>query len=283
MTRGIGPKTLALVRMIVAGQALWILLSRDPAGISALPPAVWDGVDRRLALRFLLEPGRSGLEWTLWIAAVACVSLVLAGYRTRVFGVFGGVLLYHLAPLDALLAAVGAWGKGLTIATLALPILSASACEDRWSLQAVRHAPPARDPGVFAWPVTLIRFLFAGIYLYSGVAKLATAGIGWASAATVRNHILVAGLDPALRSGASDWLVAHPGLCAALAAGILIFEVGFVLVVFVPGLRRPAVAAGLALHAGLRYTLGITFLNLPHLFLFVDLDRAPAPPSRVDI
>lgn len=270
------PETLALMRIVIAAQALWILLSRDPAGVSALPPIIWQGVDPSYRLRFLLLPGIPGIETALWTAAIASISCVLAGYRTRAFGVIGALLLYHLAPLQALLAVAGPWGKGLTIATLALPILACAPCEDRWSVASLRTRPRDRDPQAYGWAVMLIRLLFAEIYFFSGLAKLRAAGLGWLSARTIGNHLLLFGLvDPALNTPVSAWLAAHPGLCLLIAIATLVFELTFIVAVFVRWARMPLAVAALLFHIGLRVTLGFRFLNLPHLLLFVDADGRP--------
>lgn len=266
------PATLAAMRIVIAAQALWILLSRDPVGVVQLPPVIWDGVDRAHRVRFLLAPGIPGIETAVWTCAVVSLACVLVGYRTRVFGVIAALALYHLAPLISLVAVAGPWGKGLTIPTLTLPILGCSPCEDRWSMMALRRRVPERDPGAYGWAVTLVRLLFSQIYLFSGLAKLRTAGLAWASARTARNHLLLfALLVPDSSTPLNAWVAAHPALCTALGAGTLALELFFVVAVFVRSVRVPLVIAAALFHVGLWVTLGFRFLNLPHLLLFVDL------------
>jgi hypothetical protein len=257
---------------VVAVQALWILLSRDPAGVSASPPVIWQGVTPEWQLRYLLVPGISGTELAIWGVAVASVACVLVGFRTRLFGIVAGVLLYHLAPLQALLNVTAPWGRGLTIATLALPILACSPCEDRWSVARLFGKPPIRGPQAYGWAVMLVRLLFAQIYLFSAVGRLQAVGWEWARMETVRNHLLVFGLaEPSLNTPLDTWLIAHPALCAAIAAGTLIFEFIFILAVFVPVTRLPLVGAGVLFHTSLWLTLGFRFLNMPHFLLFIDI------------
>ena len=54
--------TLAAIRIVIAAQALWILLSRDPAGVAAMPSIVWEGVQQDWRLRFLLVTGFPAVE-----------------------------------------------------------------------------------------------------------------------------------------------------------------------------------------------------------------------------
>jgi hypothetical protein len=276
-----GPVTLAAVRIVVAVQALWILLSRDPAGSSAMPPVIWQGVTPVWRLRYLLVPRIPEIEFDLWVLAVASLVCVLVGFKTRLFGIVAGLLLYHLAPLQALLNLTAPWGRGLTIATLALPILACSPCEDRWSVARLLRRSPVREPQAYGWAVMLVRLLFAQIYLFSAVARLLRGGLEWASIETVRNHLLVFGLaEPSLDTPLDAWLIAHPAVCGVLAAGTLMFELFFVVAVFVRVTRLPFALAGILFHASLWLTMGFRFPNLPHLLLFIDFaGEAKAAPK----
>ena len=268
------PTTLAAIRIVIAAQALWILLSRDPAGVSAMPSIVWEGVPQDWRLRFLLVPGFPAVESFLWACAVASITCVLLGFRTRVFGIVAAVLLYHIAPLQALLAVAGPWGKGLTVATLCLPILACAPCDDRWSIAGLRRDPPIRDPDAYAWAVMIVRLAFAQIYLFSALGRLLAGGLSWAGIESVRHHIMIFRLaEPTLDTPFNAWIVAHPLLCAFLAGGVLAFELLFIVAVFVRRVRGPLALLGVFFHVGLWTTLGFRFLNLPHFLLFVDFDR----------
>jgi vitamin K-dependent gamma-carboxylase-like protein len=255
-----------------------MLLSRDPAGVSAMPPVIWQGVGPVAQWRFLLVPGVPEIETVVWACAVASVACVLVGFRTRIFGMVAALLLYHLAPLQALLSVAGPWGKGLTIATLSLPILACAPCEDRWSVAHFRRRASIRDPQAYGWAVMLVRLLFAQIYLFTAVARLGSVGLEWVSVESVRNHLLVFALaQPSLNTPLNAWLVAHPALCAVLAAGTLLFELLIVTAVFVPIARLPLALAGTMFHASLWVTLGFRFPNLAHFLLFIDLNGEAKP------
>ena len=274
-----GPYTLAWIRIVVAAQALWILLSRDPAGVSAMPDVIWQDVLPEWKARFLLVQGVPKLEFALWCLAIISMLCVLVGYRTRIFGIVGALLLYHLAPLQALMNVTTPWGKGLTIATLALVVLSCSPCEDRWSIAAPRTDRPFQSYG---WAAMLIRLFFAQIYLFSVVIRLKNVGWDWAKLETVRNHIFVFRLaEPSLDTPFNAFLVAHPVLCGVLAMGTFLFELFFVVAVFVPFTRIPLAMAGVLFHTSLWFTLGFSFPNLPHFAMFLDFNGEAKAPRRV--
>ena len=68
-----GPGTarnLAAARIVLAAQALWILLSRDIPALSALPAAFWAEVPGSARWRFLVFEGRPGLEAALQAIAL---------------------------------------------------------------------------------------------------------------------------------------------------------------------------------------------------------------------
>ena len=245
-----------------------------------MPSIIWQGVPVEWQIRFLLVPGIPSIEFALWSLAIISTLCVLVGYMVRIFGIVAALLIYHLAPLQDLLNTTTPWGKGLTIATLALIILSCSPCEDRWSIASRSENRPYQ---CYGWAVMLIRLLFAQIYLFSAVARLNISGWDWAKLETVRNHILVFRLaEPSLDTPLNEFLVSHPAVCSVLAAGTLLFELFFVVAVFIPVARLPLAIAGVLFHTGLWFTLGFRFPNLPHFALFLDFKgEAKAPTSII--
>ena len=173
-----------------------------------MPNVIWQDVPLEWKIRFFLVQGLPELELALWCLAIISVVCVLVGFQTRIFGIVGALLLYHLAPLEALLSVPMPWGKGLTIATLALVVLSCAPCEDRWSMASPRTDRPTQSYG---WAVMLIRLFFAQIYLFSVAARLQYVGWDWAKLETVRNHILVFRLaEPSLDTPFNAFLDCSP-------------------------------------------------------------------------
>ena len=96
------PLALAAARVVFALQALWILLSRDIPALSALPAAFWSDVTAGARWRYLLWEGHPGRERALEVIAIVALCGALAGVYARACCAIGGLLLYHLAPLETL-------------------------------------------------------------------------------------------------------------------------------------------------------------------------------------
>src|SRR5258708_16577840 len=90
-------RNLAVARILAAGTGLWVLLSRDRAGVSGLDPVFWAGVAPSTRWRFLLFPGHERLETVLVVIAAAALALALFGVAARTSTLVSGLLLVHLA------------------------------------------------------------------------------------------------------------------------------------------------------------------------------------------
>jgi hypothetical protein len=260
--------------VLVATQALWMLLSRDYPAISGLPPVFWSQVDPSTMWRYLLFPGQPHLERILLAVAVLALVGVLLGIYARVSCAIAGILLYHLAPLEGIIWISTPYVRGLTIPVLALVILSLSRCDDRLSL--LRRAGPAEQaPGLaYSWQLRLIQLLICEIYLFSGWSKIARTGLDWVSADNIRRWILYLVQDPEIArfQTLGLWIASHPTLCLLIAVGALALEVGFVSVMFSTLARRWLVPAALVFHLGIAYAMNLTFVTALLLLTFVDWD-----------
>jgi hypothetical protein len=270
---------LAAARVIVALHALWLLLSRDLAGISGLPPELWRAVPDSARWRYLVWEGRPNSESALvGIAAAALVAAAL-GLWTRTSCLVAGLLLYHLAPLETLILTPSPWLKGLTLSVPALVVLALSPCGQ--ALRLGRRAAAEPDPAECAWPLRLIQLLIGLVYLWGGVAKLVHAGVGWASVENMRAWLLLANLDEeqALWTAPGLWIADRLLLCGLMGIAALLLDFGFILAVFWRRARAWLVPAAALFHLAILVTLNYLFLNLPQLLLFVDwagLRRRPA-------
>jgi hypothetical protein len=254
------PVNLAAARLVLALQALWILLSRDIPALSGLPAAFWSDVSSAERWRFLIGEGRPGLEVALQaLALLALVGLAL-GRATRSCCLAAGLLLYHLAPLETLFYTPSPWAKGLTVPVLGLLTLSVTR--------------PSGDDG---WALRLIRLFVCQQYLFSGYGKLSAAGLAWASPENMRAWLLLANLDDQLVVFRSPglWLADRPALCALMGVGALAMDFGLGLALFSRRARRFLVPAALLFHLAILLTLNYAFLGTPLLLLLVDWNRVP--------
>ncbi len=260
---------LAAARVIFAGHALWVLLSRDLAGMSALPPEFWAGLAPGTRWRYLLFPGHPEFEMVLQWTARATLLLALLGVHSRVCCLFSALLLYHLAPLESAIWMPAPYERGFTISVLALTVLACGRSDDALSLRRAGAAGPSWEYG---WPLKLVQLFLCNVYLASGVAKLVRAGLGWISAENLRGWLLVMNqLDQIVvfdRLG--PWIAERPLLCLTLAAATVALDMGFVAVLFWRRARLVLVPAALAFHTGILLAMNIAFLNVPQLLVFVD-------------
>ena len=68
------------------------------------------------------------------------------------------------------------------------------------------------------------------------------------------------------------WLAERPLLCQMIGVGTLIFELGFITVLFSKTARRLLVPLAAVFHLGILLSMNLAFLNVPQLLVFVDWD-----------
>jgi hypothetical protein len=259
----------AAARRVLAGQALWILLSRDIPALSGLPGVFWSDVGAGARWRFLIWEGRPGLESIVQVAAFAALAGVVLGVAPRLCGVAAGLLLYHLAPLETLFFTPSPWAKGLTLPVLGLLTLSAAQAD---ALGVRPHDRTPREVEVEGWALRLVQLFVCQQYLWSGYAKLASAGPAWAGAENIRAWLLLANLDDQLAVFRTPglWIADRPALCLAMGVAALALDLGFVATLFSQRARRWLVPAAALFHLAILVTLNYAFLGAPLLLLFVD-------------
>ena len=170
---------LAAARVVLALQALWILLSRDIPALSALPAEFWTDVPPSARWRYLIWEGHAGLERAVRGGGDRRAGGRAAGRaRARLLRGRPGLLLYHLAPLETLFFTPSPWAKGLTIAG-AGPDRARRLALRRGAGPAPRAAGgAARGVGVRLGPAPGCSSSSRQPYLFSGWAKLLNAGLG---------------------------------------------------------------------------------------------------------
>jgi hypothetical protein len=267
------PRNLAAARIVFSLHALWILLSRDYAGIAALPSSFWGGVSEQTQWRFLLLPGHGPLEHALQLATVATLIGAALGLWPRLTCLASALLLYHLAPLETLFWKAGATERGFEVAILALIVLAFAPCADAWSVR--RRLPTvSRQPEEYGWPLLLIQIFVVQIYLFGGYAKLFHVGPEWISAHNLRMLLLDFNQvdQDVVFHRLGPWIAARPWASLLTAVGGIALDFGFIAMLFWKGTRKVILPIALLFHAGILLTMNIFFLNLPQLLVFVDWD-----------
>jgi hypothetical protein len=276
-----GPRSLAAMRVVVALHALWLLLSRDLAGIAGLPADTWAGVADTARWRFLIFEGHPGRERALVLVAALALLGAALGVLARACCLVAGLLLYHLAPLETIVLTPSPYVKGFTLAVPALLALSAAPCADALALLPRRG--PAAAAWEYAWPVRLLQVLLAQVYLFSAWGKLFRVGPAWASAVNIERwlHMFNQRDQLVVFEALGPWIAARPGLCLLIGITTLALELSFVSVLFWRAARRALVPLIAAWHVGIALAMNIAFLNVPLLLAFVDWDgwRRPQGPA----
>lgn len=274
------PVNLAAARIILALQALWILLSRDLPALSALPREFWAAVPESARWRYLIWEGHPGLERGLEAMAIAALAGALAGIAPRACCAAAGLLLYHLSPLETLFYTPSPWAKGLTGPVLGLLVVSLAPCGDALAPRASRGRP--REGWEYGWALRLTRLFVAQAYLFSGWSKLVHAGPAWAGAENMRAWLLLSNQDDQLAVFREPglWIADRPALALAMGAAGLAFDLAFVAAVFSRRARAALVPAAALFHAGILVTQNYAFLSAPLLLLFVDWDAIRTRSAR---
>lgn len=244
----------------------------------------------------LIEPdaGSYPLGWS-WLSAVlplsplgikllvgltaTCVLLAIIGWQTR-FSVPAAAALTIL--VGAIIASLRVVNHASMTMYWLLIVLSFSRCGDAFSVDAWlrrrRGASPTGDlpdrAVAYGVPVRLAWMLIGVGYFFPGLWKLLLAGYSYVTGEYLTRilHITWAGWDgyePFLRVDRSQTFMALLGIATIL------FEIGFVFVVWFPLCRGLLFIAGQGFHTGVRLFMGINFLPMQMCYVaLIDWDRA---------
>lgn len=253
---------LAVARVVLAGIALWIVLSRwDLPAALGLPSDMWAGVplDRRLRYLLVVSPQ---IERVLYGVLHVTLLLTLAGVRTRMMALASGLLLYHFAPMETLIWTPDPYLRGLTFPTVGLLLIGF----------APEH-PPVTDRGhtVERWPLALMRTFVAAMYFFAAYAKLVTSGLEWASAENMRRWMLVLGqLHGSSPEGSLAYRLAATPVPSFIGWLGLALELTFPAALFWREARIVLIPAALLFHLANGAIFHIWFQEVAVLLLFVD-------------
>ena len=256
------PLGLIATRCVLVIQALWIVLSRP--GIPLLtgwPKVFWDQ-DPALLLRFGIVPGAVAIDRVLYWLLVTALLGALFGIVPRLACGVSALLLYHFAPMEAVMSGLPYTASlgGLTLPLMGLLILTFSIAPR------LRDAPSSEC----RWPLRLVQIIFVFHYLNSGLAKLHWSGIRWYSPENV-GHLAISFwlLD---RPRLSLYVWQRPWLAAVVGAGVFVIEYGLVLTLFSKWARRILLPLAVIAAIFRIYVFGFFFLSLPSLLVLLNWD-----------
>jgi hypothetical protein len=108
------------------------------------------------------------------------------------------------------------------------------------------------------WPLILLRWLFALVYLSAALIKVGHAGLDWVNGYTLQYYLLEDGL---WHSNIAVWLAHRLTLVWMMSVLTLIFEGTFFLVLIFPKLAWLYVPMGVAFHLGIYVTMKAPFFQ----------------------
>jgi hypothetical protein len=220
----------------------------------------------------------AGLALRLTLPAAFACSLVLNGMLNSSGRVIVGVAAMMLCLL--------------------VLIASGSAAAEAWSLrvplrrirgeQESSVSAPVPSGARYGWPVRTAMIAIALAYFFAGFQKWRYSGLPWVTSDNLR-WILLGQAHP---DGLALFVADRPWLVHVLAAGALLLETSFPVVLFVPRLRWVLIPAAVSMHVGVRLTLGLDYSPqwLSAVIVFADwpvviawlrrtLASAPAPSA----
>ncbi|HET8940226.1 MAG TPA: HTTM domain-containing protein [Polyangiales bacterium] len=258
------------------------LAAEPPLGLAALRIALgavilispelwqapyWAGLPAHL--RFPPE----GLGWALQVLPIdqdyarAAQALLIASCAAAILG-----LRARLAMLGVTLFGLYVFGlsqlSGAVIHNMHLfwfsALLAVSPCGDALTLQRwLRGQPYTALPAALAYTVPLqcARVLLAAVYFFPGFWKLKTSGLTWIFSDNLRNQIYwkwfeIGATAPTLRVDQQPWLL------QLAAAAVVVFELGFITLIWSRRGRMLAAFCGVLFHLGTQWIMGITFISL---------------------
>jgi hypothetical protein len=195
---------------------------------------------------WVLPLGEPLLVLALLLAAAVALTV---GWRTRLASVVVAVLLLAVQRRDPFVLNSG----DLLLRQLAFFVMLMPAGET-WSLDARRRGVERlRAP----WALRLLQLQVSALYLFSVWAKVR--GDSWNDGTAVGLALQIEDLQ---RLAVPEALALSLPLSAALTYGALAVEAALVVGLWLPRLRYPVMAAGLALHLGIEATLLIGWFSL---------------------
>lgn len=258
------PLALAGCRVLLYGGMLAVFGRADFSFCSVLGSIYWAPTSFARLLFPHGPPSVAELEWAqaIWKVSLVTACLGLATRASTAIAAVLGVILFQLS---------GDFGKqthDLAPASVALVVMALSACGQTYSLDRVvlRRLGKVPPPPILAesgWPIHVMRVVITLVFFCAGMHKMLTSGLHWVFSDNMQALML-----SQRRGGIAAWIIPHPALCVAMAAGGLMTELFYPLALVSKRLAMIWVPAGVMLFVGIFVTLGIDFRFMAYLSFF---------------
>lgn len=217
------------------------------------------------------------VQWTLveegnsaWVPSIGKVALLLADWGVAstttvhlLFGLYGASLIGLLVGYRTRLFAGLAWithsvtlNSGFfslygvdTMMHILFFYLVFSPAGARWSVDArLGRVSPSPTAGARI-AQRLVQLHLCIIYLNTGIAK--ASGEQWWNGEAIWRAVM----QPQFNVFDFSWLTAYPQIAAAIGWSVVLLELGYAALIWIPAARRPTLAAIVLMHVGIGVTL----------------------------
>jgi hypothetical protein len=201
-------------------------------------------------LRLFPFPSRFFLVFWLALFHLSCLA-VLFRFKSIFFSVVAAITFIYLQGLLYGFEKTDHTFATFTYAAILMPFL-------------INSLPKKKDKA-FAegWVLKLIQLTISAGYLLAAIEKLLISGNSWFAAETLRYYLHI---HPTI---AGLWVAKSDVLCVSLQTGVIVFQLGFILIVFFPRLRGFFMLIGVIFHFGTVILMNVGGFFTPWLFVYI--------------
>ena len=194
------------------------------------------------------------------VGVVACWFIIF-GFKTRLALIVNAICCFYIIAVPNFFGKL--WHEQLII--WISWILALSNCYDVFSIDSLIRKRPFVNGPSYTFPIRLIWVQLGFIYFWAGFYKFWDCGFDWALGQTMINQVQLEWLQhydkvPGLRLDLMPDLLKFGGFC------VVLFELGYLLLILRNRTRWIAVFGGLAMHNMIGYLMYISFFHMLQVF-----------------
>ena len=217
-----------------------------------------------------INPGLSVI--VSWLFLFVCICGIV-GFFSRTSAALVAILGLYVLGIPQFFGKIDHYHHLLWFAVL----LAASRCGDALSIDSLirkrrgRNGFPQVQSREYLLPLRFVMILMGIIYFFAGFWKFVIGGIAWGTGDTMRDILYAQWFR-------LDWMPSfridqYPFICKMSGLGVMVFELVFIFLLFVPRLRNLAAIGGLLFHLSVYFIAHINFWNLAVCYVvFLDFE-----------